>query len=48
MRAPTLYALPNQRLLRWLVTSRDPLDENLLRQLLAGPFSSRALCSSGP
>lgn len=41
MRAPTLYALPNQRLLRWLVTSRDPLDENLLRQLLAGPFSSR-------
>lgn len=41
MRAPTLYALPNQRVLRWLVTTREPLGEDLLRQLMAGPFSSR-------
>jgi len=42
MRAPTLYALPNQPALRWLVTTRDSLDENLQQQLLAGPFSSRS------
>ncbi|WP_065242504.1 GGDEF domain-containing protein [Pseudomonas sp. EpS/L25] len=47
MRAPTLYALPTNRRLRWLVTNRDPLDENLLRQLLGGPFSSRSALFAG-
>lgn len=47
MRAPPLYALPTNRRLRWLVTHRDALDENLLRQLLAGPFSSRSALFAG-
>lgn len=47
MRAPTLYSLPTSHGLRWLVTSRKPLDEDLLRQLLAGPFSSPVAMFTG-